>query len=221
MPPLNDHHRRHILHGFLAIHKRMADLEALIVQSTRTSPFSLYVGNLSPTESKVIQDYFVRFRCEPKVRRLEFAGHETARPHPDFIAALADPKLRAVVVCPSNPFISVDPILSIPGVREALRMCAAPVVAVSPIVGGKAVKGPTAKMMEELGLPVDAATVAYHYRDILDLYVADEADRAAVAGLEIPVVLTRTLMQSLGDREALARTVLAAADNARKRGSSR
>jgi LPPG:FO 2-phospho-L-lactate transferase len=87
---------------------------------------------------------------------------------------------------------------------------------VSPIIGGKAVKGPTAKMMAELGLPVDAATVARHYRDFLDLYIADEEDAAAVAGLEMPVVLTRTLMQSLADREALARTVLAAAERIRK-----
>ena len=103
-----------------------------------------------------------------------------------------------------------------PGVRDALRACRAPVVAVSPIVAGQAVKGPTAKMMAELGLPVDAATPARRYRDFLDLYVADEADAASVADLDIPVVLTRTLMQSLEDREALARTVLAAADRVRK-----
>jgi LPPG:FO 2-phospho-L-lactate transferase len=162
------------------------------------------------------QDYFVRLRCAPVIDRLEFAGAETARPHPDFLAALADPNLRAVVICPSNPFISIDPILALPGIRAALRECRAPVVAVSPIIGGKAVKGPTAKMMAELGLPVDAATVARHYRDFLDLYIADEEDAAAVAGLEMPVVLTRTLMQSLADREALARTVLAAADRLRK-----
>ena len=162
------------------------------------------------------QDYFVRFRCAPVIDRLEFTGAETARPHPVFLAALADPKLRAVVICPSNPFISVDPILTLPGVRAALRECQAPVVAVSPIIGGKAVKGPTAKMMAELGLPVDAATVARHYRDFLDLYIADEEDAASVAGLEMPVVLTRTLMQSLDDRESLARTVLAAADRIRK-----
>ena len=100
--------------------------------------------------------------------------------------------------------------------RDALRACRAPVVAVSPIVAGQAVKGPTAKMMAELGLPVDAATPARRYRDFLDLYVADEADAPAVADLDIPVVLTRTLMQSLEDREALARTVLAAADRVRK-----
>jgi LPPG:FO 2-phospho-L-lactate transferase len=162
------------------------------------------------------QDYFVRLRCAPVIDRLEFAGAETARLHPDLLAALADPSLRAVVICPSNPFISIDPILALPGIRAALHECRAPVVAVSPIIGGKAVKGPTAKMMAELGLPVDAATVARHYRDFLDLYIADEEDAAAVAGLEMPVVLTRTLMQSLADREALARTVLAAAERIRK-----
>jgi LPPG:FO 2-phospho-L-lactate transferase len=101
-------------------------------------------------------------------------------------------------------------------VRAALRNCRAPVVAVSPIIGGKAVKGPTAKMMAELGLPVDAAAVARHYRDFLDLYVADEADAAAFAGLDIAVVLARTLMVSLDDRDRLARTVLVAADRVRK-----
>jgi LPPG:FO 2-phospho-L-lactate transferase len=162
------------------------------------------------------QDYFVRLRCEPVIDRLEFAGVANARPYPDILAALADPRLSAVVICPSNPFISIDPILAVPGIRAALRACAAPVVAVSPIIGGKAVKGPTTKMMAELGLPVDAAAVAHHYRDVLDLYIADEEDAVAVADLEIPVVLARTLMQSLTDREALARTVLAAADRARK-----
>ena len=162
------------------------------------------------------QDYFVRLHCEPVVQEIAFTGAEEARPHPDFLAALADPNLRAVMVCPSNPFISIDPILAVPGVREALRETRAVVVAVSPIVGGQAVKGPAAKMMAELGLPVDAATPARRYRDFLDLYIADETDAAAVAGLDLPVVLTQTLMQTLEDREDLARAVLAAADRARK-----
>jgi LPPG:FO 2-phospho-L-lactate transferase len=162
------------------------------------------------------QDYYVRLHCEPVISEFAFAGAETARPHADFPAALADPGLRAVVLCPSNPFISIDPILAVPGIREALRACRAPIVAVSPIVAGQAVKGPTAKMMAELGLPVDTATPASHYRDFLDLYIADEADAAAVADLDTPVVLTRTLMRSLEDREMLARTVLAAADRVRK-----
>jgi LPPG:FO 2-phospho-L-lactate transferase len=157
------------------------------------------------------QRYFVERHCAPTVRRLDFAGAAAARPHPDLLAALADPALEAVVICPSNPFISIDPILAVPGLRRALRAAAAPVVAVSPIIGGKAVKGPTAKMMAELGLPVSAAAVAGHYRDILDLYIADEADAADLAALDLPVALTRTLMLSLADREALARFVLDAA----------
>jgi LPPG:FO 2-phospho-L-lactate transferase len=162
------------------------------------------------------QDYFVRLHCEPVVRRLEFAGAETARPHLDFLAALADPNLRAVVICPSNPFISIDPILAVPGVRETLRECRAPIVAVSPIIGGKAVKGPTAKMMEELGLPVDAAAVAQHYCDLIDIYIADETDRDAIAGRDLPIELAPTLMVTLEDRENLARIVLAAADRTRR-----
>jgi LPPG:FO 2-phospho-L-lactate transferase len=157
------------------------------------------------------QDYFVRQRCAPVVREIAFAGAAEARPHPEFLAALSDQNLRAVVICPSNPFISVNPILALPGVREALRSCEAPVVAVSPIIGGKAVKGPTAKMMAELGLPVDAAAVAQHYGDILDLYVADQTDADELCDLSLPVALTRTLMLSLEDREALARAVLEAA----------
>ena len=120
-----------------------------------------------------------RRRRQPRIRR--------------FSPRSAIANLRAVVICPSNPFISIDPILALPGVREALRACRAPVVAVSPIIGGRAVKGPTAKMMAELGLPVDAAAVARHYRDILDCYVVDAADAAQAADLGVPVTLTRSV----------------------------
>jgi LPPG:FO 2-phospho-L-lactate transferase len=161
------------------------------------------------------QDYFVRRRCAPEIRAIAFAGAESARLQPQFLAALADPRLVAVVICPSNPFISIDPILALPRVREALRASPAPVVAVSPVIGGKAVKGPAAKMMKELGLAGDAATVARHYGDILDHYVADEEDAGVFEGLGVPVSFTRTLMLSLEDREALARHVLRAAEQAR------
>jgi LPPG:FO 2-phospho-L-lactate transferase len=158
------------------------------------------------------QDYFVRQRCAPVVREIIFAGADEARPQPEFVAALADKDLRAVVICPSNPFISIDPILGLPGVRAALRACTAPVVAVSPIIGGQAVKGPTAKIMTELGLPVGAAAVAQHYGDIVDLYIADEEDATEIGSLAVPVTFTRTLMLTLEDREALARAVLVGAD---------
>jgi LPPG:FO 2-phospho-L-lactate transferase len=158
------------------------------------------------------QDYFVRRQCAPAVREIAFAGAAGASPHAAFLAALGDERLRAVVICPSNPFISIDPILALPGLREALRHCPAPVVAVSPIVAGQAIKGPTAKMMAELGLPVDAAAVARHYGDILDGYVADAADSGEIGDVGVPVILAQSVMQTIRDREALARAVLAAAD---------
>jgi LPPG:FO 2-phospho-L-lactate transferase len=158
------------------------------------------------------QDYFVRRQCAPRVREIAFAGAAAAAPHPDFLAALKAPDLRAVVICPSNPFISIDPILALPEARAALRACRAPVVAVSPLIGGKAVKGPTAKMMAELGLPVDAAAIARHYADFLGHYVADAADVAALGDPGMPVTFAPTLMTTLAEREALARAVLEAAD---------
>jgi LPPG:FO 2-phospho-L-lactate transferase len=158
------------------------------------------------------QRYFVEKRCEPVVTGIAFDGAKTAQPNPAFLAALADPKLRAVMICPSNPFISIDPILSLPGVRDGLAACRAPVVAVAPIVGGRAIKGPTAKIMGELGFPATAAAVASHYGALLDGFVLDDADARAAADMEIPVTTTRTVMKSPGDREALARDVLAFAD---------
>src|SRR5690348_15582549 len=114
------------------------------------------------------QPYFVRQRCEPIISAIEFAGAGDARPQPELLAALADPALVAVIICPSNPFISIEPILALRGVRAALHDCAAPVVAVAPIIGGRAVKGPTAKMMRELGIETSAAAVAHRHDDLID-----------------------------------------------------
>jgi LPPG:FO 2-phospho-L-lactate transferase len=158
------------------------------------------------------QDYFVRLQCRPQVRELAFAGAEDARPHPDLLAALSNERLRAVVICPSNPFISVEPILAVKGMRQALRACAAPLVAVSPIIGGRAVKGPTAKMMGELGMIPSAAAVARRYGDLIDGYVIDVADAQEAAHVAPKVTLAATLMTNLAEREQLARVVLEAAD---------
>jgi LPPG:FO 2-phospho-L-lactate transferase len=163
------------------------------------------------------QEYFVHRRCEPVVSELQFQGAGAARPHPRFLAGLADPALEAVVICPSNPFISVEPILAIPGVREALMACKAPIIAVSPIIAGRAVKGPTAKMMAELGLDPSAGTVAQRYADLLDGYVIDHADMSEVVSIDARVTLAQTLMTTLEDREALARIVVEAAATLRRR----
>jgi LPPG:FO 2-phospho-L-lactate transferase len=177
------------------------------------------VRTLLQTEHGVLefQDYFVRLRCAPVVLEIFYAGAAGARAHPDALAALQDPRLRAVVICPSNPLLSVEPVLALPGMRDAVAQCQAPVVAVAPIIGGRAVKGPTAKMMAELGLPATAAAVARRYGRLLDGYVLDHADASERTELEIPVALTKTLMLTLEDREALARAVLAHADELRKK----
>ena len=158
------------------------------------------------------QDYFVRLQCRPQVRELAFDGADRARPQPELLAALSDKKLRAVVICPSNPFISVEPILAVSGMREALFTCGAPVVAVSPIIGGRAIKGPTAKMMAELGMAPSAAAVAKRYGDLLDGYVMDAADVEEAKHVTPKVTLAPTLMTNLAEKEQLARVVLEAAD---------
>jgi LPPG:FO 2-phospho-L-lactate transferase len=158
------------------------------------------------------QQYFVRERCEPAVKGFTFAGAHQAQPQPDFMAALANPALTTVVITPSNPFVSIDPILALPGVRKAVADSRAPVVAVSPIVGGQAIKGPAAKMFAELGFKASALEVARHYGNLLDGIVIDEADRPAATAIEalgVRVLVTGTVMQSLEDRKRLAREVLA------------
>jgi len=157
------------------------------------------------------QPYFVRHRCEPAISAIEFAGAADARPQPELLAALADPALSAVIICPSNPFISIEPILALRGVRAALRDCAAPVVAVSPIIGGRAVKGPTAKMMQELDIETSAAAVARRYSDLIDAYIVDHSDVASCTDLDCRIVPAKALMETMADREALARITLEAA----------
>jgi LPPG:FO 2-phospho-L-lactate transferase len=155
------------------------------------------------------QDYFVRRQCRPVVRDLVFEGAASAQPQPDVLAALGG-EVRAIVICPSNPFISIEPILAVPGMRAALEGCGAPIVAISPIVGGKAVKGPTAKMMQELGLAVSSASVAERYGDLLDGYIVDQGD---AHGIATKMHIAPTLMSTPADKEALARTALAFADS--------
>ena len=157
--------------------------------------------------SLAFQHYFVRDRCKPIVTGFDFDGVEAARLNPaiDFDA------LDGVIICPSNPFVSVDPVLAVPGMREALATCGAPIVAVSPIVGGIAIKGPTAKMMAELDVPSTTVKVAEHYRNLLTGFVIDEQDRdarAEVEALGMAADVQQSVMVTLDDRTQLARAVL-------------
>lgn len=158
------------------------------------------------------QRYFVAQRAEPAVRKIHFAGADRAKPTLHVINALAAPDLGCVVLAPSNPFLSLDPLIAIEGLREALASCTAPIIAVSPIVGGAAVKGPTAKIMRELGIPVTSAAVAQHYGDLIDGYVIDRRDAMAADEIDVPVRVEETLMTSLETKTALAQAVLAFAE---------
>lgn len=154
------------------------------------------------------QDYFVRRRAEPRVRSLSYAGAGSAPPDAALAATLTDPDLAAIFIAPSNPFLSIDPILAIPSIRAAVRSATASVIAISPIVGGRALKGPTAKIMAELGLTPSAAAVATHYGEMLDGYILDQADHGEMAALRdhgLTVASTNTVMESLEDRLQLAR----------------
>jgi len=141
------------------------------------------------------------------VRAIRYEGATAAPPVAAFANLLTDPDLAAVFIAPSNPWLSIDPILAIPSLRAALRSTTAPVIAISPIVGGKAIKGPTAKLMSELGIPLSAASVARHYGDLLDGYILDDADRNDATELVtngLAVAATNTVMRTLEDRIALA-----------------
>jgi LPPG:FO 2-phospho-L-lactate transferase len=159
------------------------------------------------------QHYFVKKRSMPAVQAIRFAGAQAARAAPGVVEALRDERCRAILIAPSNPFLSVDPILAVPSIRQALLETRVPVVAVSPIVAGEAVKGPTAKIMRELGLEVSADTVSRHYGDILDGMLIDARDPPAA--LDLPHARADTLMKTLEDRIRVARAALDLADSLR------
>ena len=157
------------------------------------------------------QDYFVRQRAEPMVTRLEYSGADAARMAEGFREALNDSGLRAVIICPSNPHLSIAPILALPGVREALTRRRVPAIAVSPIVAGQAIKGPAAKIMRELGSEPSSLAVARFHEGLLDGLVVDRADAVLAGAIErcgMRCFVTDTVMRVPGDRAALARRVL-------------
>ena len=157
------------------------------------------------------QEYLVRRGARYAVRGVRFEGVERAEPAPGVLGAIA--AAEGIVICPSNPVISIGPILAVPGIREALCDASGPVVAVSPVVGGQSLKGPTDKFLRGLGDDVSATVVARRYQDFLDLLVLDEQDAAEVPAIEalgIRTRVTKTIMHGLPEKVALARDVLAA-----------
>jgi LPPG:FO 2-phospho-L-lactate transferase len=159
------------------------------------------------------QRYFVEHQCRPTVRGISFEGAETADINPLVLEALSSSDLGAVIICPSNPYLSIDPILAVRGLRESLKRSDAPIVAVSPIIGGRAVKGPTGKIMREMGIDATSVSIAKHYADLIDGLVIDSGDAGEIGRTEVRMHAVPTLMTDLVSRIALARETLAFAES--------
>ncbi|HUG80320.1 MAG TPA: 2-phospho-L-lactate transferase [Bryobacterales bacterium] len=160
------------------------------------------------------QTYFVKHHSGPSVRSVDFVGADQAAPAPGVLEAIA--QADTVILAPSNPIISIGPILAVPGIRETLRETSAPVLAISPIIGGKAVKGPAAAMLTDLGHGASASAVANLYRDFVDVFILDETDRdlrLEVEQLGMRAVVCPTIMKGLPEKIALAGAVLEAANS--------
>jgi LPPG:FO 2-phospho-L-lactate transferase len=155
------------------------------------------------------QDYFVRRRCDPVLRGLRFVGAEQAQLTESARAAFVSADLEAIVIAPSNPWLSIDPLLAIPELRRALETAKCPRIAVTPIIAGKAVKGPTAKIMADQGMPISPLSVADHYRGLLDGFVLDQRDDVRADQFDISVEVTDTLMSTPDDCEQVACDALA------------
>jgi LPPG:FO 2-phospho-L-lactate transferase len=165
------------------------------------------------------QRYFVAEQCRPVATGIRFEGATDARSSPGFAAAMARSDLAAVILCPSNPYLSIGPILALPGVGPAFDRLQAPVVAVSPIIGGRALKGPAAKLMQELGAPSGVGGIAYYYEGLLKGLVVDTEDAAEaerLRALDLPTLITAAIMTSDEDRARLARETLAFAAELRR-----
>jgi LPPG:FO 2-phospho-L-lactate transferase len=163
----------------------------------------------TPSGELEFQTYFVKRRARDRVIAMRFEGASEAAPAPGLLDAIAT--AEAIILCPSNPFISIGPILAIPGIRDALQRRREKVAAISPIVGGKALKGPAAKMMKSMQLRSSAAEVAKLYADFTGVFILDEVDRkqaAQVAALDMRPVVTNTIMRGLRERKSLARVVV-------------
>ena len=155
------------------------------------------------------QEYFVHRRCLPQVKGFRFQGIEQAQPAPGVLPAILEASL--IVICPSNPWVSIDPILEIPGIRASIESSHAPVIAISPIIAGQTIKGPAAKMYAELGIEPSAASVARHYGPLLDGFVLDLLDRdlqASLQTVQLKVLVTNSVMKTPEDRRSLAQEVL-------------
>lgn len=207
-------HRTQLLRQGRSLSEATAAIATAFGLNTTVLPMSddpVHTEVVTPSGVLPFQEYFVRRGFQDAVQGVRFQGVESARPAPGLLEALRG--AAAVILAPSNPLVSIGPILAVPGIREALVETPAPVAAVSPIVGGRALKGPADRMMAGLGLDVSATGVAGLYRDFLDIMMLDSADEALIPEIDhlgIGAVATNTVMRSVADKAALAAASLRA-----------
>ncbi|MCK9517644.1 MAG: 2-phospho-L-lactate transferase [Dehalococcoidia bacterium] len=209
-------HRTRLLREGVPMHEivqelaRAWDLEVHMLPMTDTPVRTRILG---PEGEIPFQEYMVRMRTGVEVRGVEFEGAEQAQPAPGVLEALAEAK--AVIIAPSNPFVSIGPILAVPGIREVLEQTQATRIAISPIIAGEVVKGPAGKMLASLGHDVSAVGVARIYRGLVDVMIIDEQDRALAPEIEalgMRCIVTDTIMSDDGKKAALARVTVEASE---------
>lgn len=166
------------------------------------------------------QDYFVKHQCGPTVRNIRYSGVETAKLHDIALRSLHSPQLEAVFIAPSNPFLSIDPILNLPEVRSMIKALGVPIVAISPLIGGRALKGPLDKMLYGMGKPINHQSIADHYAGLIDCLIIDSADISEGRSIDIPIHMTQTMMNCRKDERSLAEQAIMVANNLKNNLSS-
>jgi LPPG:FO 2-phospho-L-lactate transferase len=211
--------RTQLLHGGMSLCDATRALSTRLGVQSRILPMTNdMVRTIVDTDEGLyaFQEYFVKLRWQPEVRSLIFEGAEEAEPVPDVLHAIET--ADTIIIAPSNLYLSIDPILAVPGIRSALLNASAPIIAVTPIIGGEAVKGPAAKLMRELGTESSAVAVAHHYAEFLNGFVLDERDaplKPQIEAMGVGVLATDTIMTDADERARLACEVVTFADQLR------
>lgn len=191
------------------ITKQLADALAIAADILPMTDSKVSTRVLTDDGWLAFQEYFVARQCKPKVFEVEFAGIEQAQISDEVSAAIS--QADAIIGCPSNPFVSVAPILAVPAMQKLIKAQNIPVLMVSPIIAGQAVKGPAAKMMHEMQMQVSAVAVAKHYQDFASHFVIDCADLESentISQLGLNVLVTKTLMKTDNDKKDLAQAII-------------
>jgi len=214
--------RRQLLDNGLSLSEVTTTLAIAMQVATLVHPMSndrVRTSVCTASEELDFQEYFVRRKAEPIATAIHYRGASTAHPSAGALNALKHERLAAIIISPSNPWLSIAPILAIAELQSVVARSKAPVIAVSPIVAGRAIKGPTAKLMGELGVTDGVVGIAEHYRDIIDALVIDTQDtahKAAIEAMGIQVAVTDTIMTNQNDKQRLAQFVIEYANTVQK-----